>query len=459
MHWQAALKIIKNRSIGRILLGSGLGSQRFYLPKYYRPEFAIYESPNIYLDYVHNDILDTLLTSGVLGLISYLSLIGLIFYFGFKGMRENILSLFLLTGLVGYLISLQFSFHIMSTLPYFWLFIILLLIIPLKQDPALAVTNSIRLTDDQQWNSEIIGQQNNRILKNFSIVLIVFLTCFLIWWFNLRLYLASHYLLKATLEKLKNNWSAMVKYHELSVKYQPDNPYFRQQFALALLQSAPFQKNPDQIIKFYDLGINQIKAIPFQEWPIEARHWIAWLLTEKANFTHNQNDFREAKKAYQELADFTPGTALVYNNWCGLLVAEQKWMESIKMCQKAISLYPDLNHPQLNSEHREKIIAELISVYHKLAIAYFQLQDYQTSLSYYEKILHLDPNQTIIWLKIAQIYYLQKDIETAINKLYHGYIREPQNSQWALILSDLYQEKGDLEKANYWSMIAKTLNH
>ncbi|MGC9049107.1 MAG: O-antigen ligase family protein [Patescibacteria group bacterium] len=439
IHWQAAFDIIKNRPLTRILIGSGMGSQRFNLPKYYRPEFAIYEAPNIYLDYVHNDILDTLLTSGVLGLVSYLGLIIISFYLGFKKIRKNIFGLFLLTGLIGYLISLQFSFHIMSTLPYFWLYLGLIFWI------------------HQQKDNEEKKEQNNKIFKIISIILIILITIFTIWWFNLRLYLASHYLLEATLEKIKGNWLSMIKYHNLSVKYQPDNPYFRQQYALALLESTPFQSNIDQAREFFDLGIKQIEAIPAKERPVEARNWIAWLLTEKANLTQEVIDFQKAEKAYQELAEFAPGAALTYGNWCGLKFYEQKWDETIEMCQKAINLYPDLNHPHLNPEHRSKIITEQISVYNKLALTYFRMKDFQTALSYYEKILRLDPNQIGVWFNISQIYYLKKDLETAIAKIYHGYIRQPNNPQWTIILSNLYREKNDLKNANYWAGVAEEI--
>lgn len=432
MHWQASLDIIKNRILSRILIGSGLGSQRFNLPKYYQPEFAIYEAPNIYLDYTHNDILDMLLTSGVLGLISYLYLIGNAICFGFKKLNQGSqLPKYLIIGLFGYLVSLQFSFHVMSTLLYFWLFIIFLII------------------NTQQPDNEII-QKDNRAFKIFSIILVIFLTCLSIWWFNLRLYLSSHYLLKATIEKLQGHWSSMIKYHQLAVGFQPDNPYFRQQFAFDLLEASSYQTYPQKAIEFLSLGIRNIEAIPEQEWPMEARNWICWLLTQKANLTKNWQDFAKAETYYQKLADFVPGAALTYNNWCGLKIYEENWSEAIKICQKALDLYPDINHPYLNPEHRQKIIDEMVAVYEKLAIIYSQTKDYQKAISNYKKILQLNPRQTPILMKLADLYVLTGDFETAISYLYHGHILEPNNPIWTDNLAFLYQKQGNLKKANYW---------
>ena len=130
--WKVAIDLIKQKPV----LGYGLETQGFNFVKYYRPEWALVEKINAYADRAHNDFLDTLLVSGGLGLISYLFLIGSVFYFGlrqifkstificpnfseFWGNKQSII-LCLLTGLFGYLVSLQFSFHVIPTAIYFW---------------------------------------------------------------------------------------------------------------------------------------------------------------------------------------------------------------------------------------------------------------------------------------------------------------------------------------------------
>jgi putative inorganic carbon (HCO3(-)) transporter len=441
IHYKIALNIIKNRTIGRFLIGTGLGSQRFFIPKYYQKEFAIYEAPNIYLDYFHNDFLDILFTSGVLGFLSYIIFIIFTFSNGLRNISKSILNLFLLTGLLGYLISIQFSFHVMTTLLYFWLF-----------------TSIIYQQNFPEKKNDFKLEKNIKSLKIILSFLIILLTLFFIYWFNLRLYLASHFLLKATIEKLKGNFPLMVKYHQITIKFQPDNPYFLQQFAFNLLQTAPYQKNEEESLKFLNLGIEQIEKIQKKERQVEALNWLAWLLTEKANLTQNEKDFQKAEEAYQELIEFVPNAALSYVNLCGLKIIENQLNEAIKICQRAISLYPNLNHPLLNQEHKEKIISELISVYYKLALIYFKMKDYQMALDYYKKILKLDPNQKSVWINIAQIYYLQKDLENAIDKLNHAYIRNPFDPSLPLLLSNLYKEKNDFEKANFWLEVAKKIS-
>ena len=133
--WAIALDLIKQKPI----LGYGMETQSFNFVKYYEPEWALVERINVYADRAHNDFLDTALVSGILGLLSYLFLIGSVFYFGLKNVFKNksqLTVLVLLTGLFGYFISLQFSFHVIPTAIYFWGYMaIILKISRLPKDP------------------------------------------------------------------------------------------------------------------------------------------------------------------------------------------------------------------------------------------------------------------------------------------------------------------------------------
>ena len=114
-------------------MGYGLENQVLNFINYYEPKMSVLESINSHPDRAHNDILDTVLTSGLFGLVSYLFLLISIFYIGLKQVFKNkdyfikITSLCVLTGLVGYLTSLQFSFHIITTSVYFWAFFAIIL--------------------------------------------------------------------------------------------------------------------------------------------------------------------------------------------------------------------------------------------------------------------------------------------------------------------------------------------
>lgn len=125
--WRDGLDLIFQRPF----FGYGPEMQRFYYASYYQPEFAALEAINHYPDRAHNDIIDTLLTTGIFGFVSYLFFIGISFYWGWQKIKEKLdfynLAIFaLLIGIFGYLISIQFSFHVLPTAIYFIGFLSLL---------------------------------------------------------------------------------------------------------------------------------------------------------------------------------------------------------------------------------------------------------------------------------------------------------------------------------------------
>ncbi|MFA6146420.1 MAG: O-antigen ligase family protein [Patescibacteria group bacterium] len=447
MHWRASADLIKDKPI----LGYGLGSQRFNFPKYYQPIFAVYEKPNIYLDYAHNDILDTILAGGFLGFFTYLFLIGSAFWFGlrylFKSPKQilntkfqipdsKFLILCLLSGLFGYLISIQFSFHIMSTLLYFWLFMVLIIIL------ANNLTDSENISVPVEKSEEFLTP-----LKSLMILFVLSLTFLCLWQFNFRSYLSSYYFLNAQKAKAVGNWQEMIQENERAILFDSGNPYFHQEFALSLYQ-AGFSSSTEKL-DWLETGIKNIETIPKRIRPIEAIIWLSWLKSEKANLTKNQGDFQEAEKAFQDSADFTPGTALVYNHWCDLKIYEQNWTQAIKMCEKAISLYPDLNHPSLNQEHYQNIINEMTPVYLNLGFVYKKIGDPQKAIDYYQKSAYPIikgftspyPNVLkVVYQEMIDTYKAMGKTDSAIYWAKHFQILWPDDPNSNLLLNSLQQK-------------------
>jgi O-antigen ligase len=116
------------------LLGYGLESGAAVFFSYYEPDWGIYGDVNQLTDRAHNLILDTLVTGGVVGLI--LVIVFWYFFFGlakdnFKrsGKEEDFVSLALGLGVAAYLVSLMFSFTIISGEIYIWLYLAILIVI------------------------------------------------------------------------------------------------------------------------------------------------------------------------------------------------------------------------------------------------------------------------------------------------------------------------------------------
>lgn len=442
--WQIALDLIRQRPI----LGYGPEMMPFYSVKYYQPHFAIYEAINSYPDRAHNDILDTLLTAGSAGLVTYLWLIGLIFYLGFKAIKRNCgrsfrdygLPLMILTGLFGYLISLQFSFHEAQAGIYFWLYLGLILIL----------SQADRGKAEEQNNKLKISPLSTK--KKILIGLLIIIIGLFIWQFSVKMVLADFYFRQVLVAQKHKNPEQILKSFEKIFALQPEESYYRQFFAHNLLGMAGSSSDieQDKKIKFLDLGIEAINDIPIKQRTFEAKFYQAQMFSLKAKITQKEEDFQLAEKMIQNVIDVSPQVAFVYDEWCQFKIDEKKWDEALQICQKALSLYPDLKHPALNEAHRQQIVAEMIQVYEKLGRIYLEQKDDDQALDSYQTLLSLSPFQYHIYKKLADIYYLRGDLETAIRYNLHGSVLNPRDATWPWAIALLYNEKGDFKMARQY---------
>jgi O-antigen ligase/Flp pilus assembly protein TadD len=85
LSWQGAWQDFANHPI----LGTGFGNYAIIFDRYFNPKFFNYDRHEIYFDRAHNNLIDIASTTGLLGLISYLSIFIFTFYYIIKLWRRN----------------------------------------------------------------------------------------------------------------------------------------------------------------------------------------------------------------------------------------------------------------------------------------------------------------------------------------------------------------------------------
>ena len=97
--WRAAAKDFKEHPI----LGTGHGNFAITFDKYFEPTFYDYTRSETYFDRAHNNLIDIASTTGIIGLLTYLSVFAAVGYYLIKGFREekiNLHEFILLTSLI-----------------------------------------------------------------------------------------------------------------------------------------------------------------------------------------------------------------------------------------------------------------------------------------------------------------------------------------------------------------------
>ncbi|MCX6741194.1 MAG: O-antigen ligase family protein, partial [Candidatus Parcubacteria bacterium] len=481
--WRIALQAIAQRPI----LGYGPDMFLFEAMKHYQPIQAIYEAINSFPDRAHNDFLDEALTAGLLGLVVYLIFILYIFYqalrfirneaprINLRGIKRNPpkpptlfsqglgrfsalpflqqpaehsatednlsvpgfsarLALVLLVGLFGYLVSLQFSFHDIQTVIYFWLYLALIIILSC---PA----------NDLNWRKNI----SSPWFKKIAAILIVMIGLVLIYFFSLRVFLADLYCHQAfiqfngqQLEKGLDNFARVFA-------LQPEQPVYSEALAASLNNFINDQTPVATKARLVDLAISTLNDINPAIHSLFARLYLARFYGLKAELSQKPEDFKKAEQVFVDLSNWSPQMAIIYDNWCQLKIYEQNWPEALTKCNKALSLYPDLKDPNLNETFRQEIISEMITVYDKLGQVYLAQHNNEQALNTYWTVLRLAPSQHQYYKKIADVYYLRYDFDSAIKYNLKGYTLDPKNYRWPWGIALLYYEKGDNRAATHYA--------
>ncbi|MDA2922933.1 hypothetical protein MYX07_06750 [Patescibacteria group bacterium AH-259-L07] len=295
-----------------------------------------------------------------------------------------------------------------------------------------------------------------------KIILILLLTMFLILVFqhNIDVFLADYYFRQARIAGLNNTWPAVLEKYKKVLWYQPFEQFYQRQFVLDLLWGARVLAEDKQTkIDLLNVAIEQMNKIPEKDRIFETNVYLARILSFKASLTQLEADFKQAEEAMTYIAQLSPNMARVYNEWCQLKIYKQVWDEAEERCERALLLYPDLNHPKMNKVHQKLVMAEMNEVYEKLGDIFRFRADYQEAEEMYIQSLKLMPlGRPAVWKKIGDLYYLQGDIDTAIEKNLHGYSLNPKDSAWSRALMALYIEKGDVESAKIWQEKAQALD-
>lgn len=291
----------------------------------------------------------------------------------------------------------------------------------------------------------------------FIILLVIFFVIAL--QHNINVFLADYYFRQARLAGLNNIWPQVLEKYKKVLWHQPFEQFYQQRFVFDLFWTAQhLVENKQTEIDLLNIAIEQVNKIPKYDRIFETNIYLSRILSFKALLTQNDSDFNQAEDMMEYVAQLSPQMARVYNDWCQLKIYKKEWDEAEEKCAQALSLYPDLNHPNISKNNQKRVKQEMNEAYEKLGDIYRYKMEYQTAEDMYIQSLKMMPlGKPATWKKIGDLYYLQGHIDTAIEKNFHGYNLNPKDPVWSRALMALYLEKGDLETAQMWQEKAMTL--
>ena len=432
--WQGAVQAISERPI----LGYGLENQEQVLAKYYSKDWGVFGNVNAQTNRAHNLVLDICLTTGLFGLVIFLSLIYLFYRYAWQNIKSKnheFFNLAVITGFSTYLISLLFGFSFVAGQVYFWMFLALVFAINF-----LPITKSASLS---RYHSRILVL----IAKLLALAVVAFL---LIRQINqeFKVLIADHYF-----QSLQQNFIAQ-DYFTAYVLFGyikdtgVENDYYGQKFIKSFYDNFPNIKALAVIKKgqteVADILLN-LKGDTLDNLLAQARGAIIG------------GDYSAAQAALDKLIAYNPRVPENYLYQGDLKRYQKDFSGARASYQLALDNTPDLNDPRLNSQHYRDVGRYRGYLYRQIAETYLAEKETTAAREYFRQSL-LSSFDLGLYKKIADTYYQEKNLDKAIWYNERALRFSSNDYTWYYILALLYQEKGDKVKALEYAEQAFSLN-
>lgn len=422
-YWKYGLEAVKKSP----LFGYGLDAQRNALAPHYKKEWAIHSSVNTVPHRAHNLFLDILLTTGLFGLIGYVVLLYLFFSEAIKIWKKNkefsFLSLCLLVGVSGYLVSLFVNFAVVATQVYFWLFMALILVI----------ANYEKI--DFDFSSRELSE--SKIKKTGKLILILIFLIGIFYQINQELkYLKADYYFKEMKSAfVQGSYFESLEYWKYIKEENSRYNYYKKDVGLMIADLTQQQKE-GIFRKPGEIELAQI--LP----NIKNDSYFDVLL--QAEIQQTLGEVAKAEQLFLELLELSPEMPRSYFALAEFYHSIQDLEESVLYYKKALALLPDFNNKEFFSSEKHAVASRNFSgmIHEKLGDLYFEDKNYEMAEKYYQMALNDNPREIGLLKKIADTHYQRQDLLTAIWYNKHGMLRNPSDFTWPFVVGLLYQELG-----------------
>ncbi len=440
----AAIEIIKDYPF----LGIGPDTTGIIYQKYLAKVFSVEESDNGFQfprqDRIHNDILDTTVTRGFIGLATYLWLLIALGVYVKKNYRRltnqhRIVLLGLLSGILCYLIQNEFSFGNTPVSTIFWVLMGLCIsVVKINETEKAGNTDKTGLTlkTGMVGSNGVVSQAclshdgattRPHVLYQGLCCGIVMLALGLAALFVFRVYKADVYFEygRRLLAFERENRQAIpgkgIFIIETAVQLNPYETFYRDELCRSYLQLATITKDEMWMQKAYAEAKNSLGLIP--------QHFMGFfhlgLIYQTLAERFNKNTIDEAVRCYKKALEEDPFQAPFYGNLASLYQDRGNLDTAISALYQAHITRPE--EPGYAG---------------RLVNAYLQKGNLQNALIYSRRITALLPSEPAYHSNLGAILYKTGKYEDAVSSFKKAITLKPEDAAYVQNLASAYNILG-----------------
>lgn len=422
--WQSGWEAFKERP----WRGYGPENQSGAFYRFYRRDWASHEAINSYPDRGHNIILDVLLTRGLFGLVFYLFLLFSFFRLGWENIKKKycpLLSGIILSAVFGYLISLLFSFEVVTSGVYFWLCLALVFLLN-------------KIGEGKSVPAE--KQEKIKIKRAiYFLPLLVFLAAFFLARQEINNLISDHYFYYFLESHFSGeNQSSLILARDIK-EANPRPDYYSSQIASYLADSfgnlSEEQKRESALILREVLAKIKEKN---ENYLIKGKIYGALSLSEE-----KEKNSWLARENFLKAIAASPEMPKNYRAFATFLKEEGDFAASREYYEKALSLVPWGESGILAERQNFLMRIENYLIYLGLGDLFFQEEKWAEARGYYEQAYKMNPDDLSVFLKISDTFYLSGDEKKAIWYNERGMERRPADFRFPLAIAIMRKQKGE----------------
>ena len=436
--YQASVAAIKAKPL------FGYGQENLYetfLP-YYQTSWGVHGDVGQVPDRAHNLILDVLMSHGLFGLIFY----SLFFYFFFflvfrllKSKDFHHQGLALGFGALAYLFSILFSFTVVSTEFYFFIFLALLVSFNYQKDNL----------------DSFIKADVKKIFTSLKFKILIFTFILAISLLGLErstsVYLADYYFAGARQAYLNESLPEALTFLDYVDKART-NPVNRAYYA---------KTATDLILPFYpfkeELSLEKLVKDRLDSALLELSLEEAQDLLARAKILTSFGKFEEANFYLNLAREKSPNWPISILVEARISLSQADKDRALKAFYFLLAVLPETSDPLLNQDH-----LDIVRAFRKEALVniaeIFALEDnHLEAEKYYRLAYSEDALDYSLLKKIVDQLYLQTKFEEALILVENGFRLSPLDYNWPLLAFYLSKELGQELEADIWYNKALTL--
>jgi putative inorganic carbon (HCO3(-)) transporter len=423
--WRATWSIVAARP----LLGYGPETFGLVFTRVFPPELVYVQGRAVLVDRAHNLILDTLVSTGIVGLLAFVALVATSLTVGVRRFAQTterwvrIVLAAALAAAVGHLAETQFSFPVTTTAALFWLALGMLVA-------------SWSLPEPETTPAPVRTRQDSWLRQALAVLLLLTIVPL-----GFKLLIADVCAGNARRVDSDAELDRSIAAAQQAISLWPNQAAYYQHLSWLHLQRAQRGPSPLNDFQAAEWALDEARQLTPDDYRIWAGYGELYLAWGQAG---DPVRFDQAEDAYRQATTLFPGSAMLHTGWGLLYLAQDRLPEAAEQFDQAVALdhtdawaftylgnvlqaQEELAGAEQAYRNALRWAPDMVGAYRGLGQVYYHWGWPDAALRLFQRALELAPGDPALYLDVARCHRDLGQLDLACRAAEQGLILAPEH--------------------------------